>query len=306
MTKQRLYRLSRVCLGILLLTAGNAFSDAAPDPLHKGMSPIRKTSRVRLVSEQVDIFLDAERCDFDVAMVFRNSGPVAESMEVGFPTSYGNEVRDPRVRIDDQPVKTRRSREEEIVREEFEGKPYTKTYPTHWILWDMIFAAEKTHTLRMTYWVRPRKNPDYLITPYTAYRSAITEAYGNAGSAIPPPVKQLIDAMTTCSTGYILRTGSGWDGLIDRAVINVYHRKIGAGAIRWFQPQHSFRLTDRQLTWVFDRFDPDFDIDIEFNDRWTIEQERLRVRSALAYAGDQDALKDLYRYLLGIKVKFSQ
>jgi len=303
--KQRMdCRLLWLCLLIVGLTAGDVFGDAAPDPLHKGIRPIRKISRVKLVSEQVDIVLGTERCDFAVTMVFRNRGLVAESMEVGFPTSYASEVRDARVWIDEREQKTRYSLDKEIHQEVFEGKPETRIYQTHWILWDMQFQAQKTCTLNMTYWVKPRENQAYMVTPYTRFRNAIAEHFRGDGRKRPASVTKLLNAMTSRSTGYILQTGSGWAGPIGRAVVNVYHPGLGTGVLRWFQPEHDFRLTDKKLTWEFNRFDPDFDIDIEYNPRLTLAKERALVNRASVQTDRKEALRHLERYLQKIESKF--
>ena len=99
-----------------------------------------------------------------------------------------------------------------------------------------------------------------------------------------------------------LSTGNGWHGMIDRAVINVHHPKMGPASLRWFRPQNRFTLSEKKLTWIFNRFEPDFDIDIEFNNRMTIGEELAKVKSALTQFPQNGPLKDLKLYLEQMKL----
>ena len=281
----------------ILCCAGQALADAAPDPLHKGLTPARKSSRIRMVSERVDIYLGRERCDFEVSFTMRNPTTDAESLEVGFPTSYENEVRDPIVHIDGRRVETRPGIEKEIERIEFEGKTYSKIHATYWILWDMHLAPEETQILTMRYWVKPAFLSDYIVTPYTGYVHAIKDEFRHAGTPMPPEVSRLVTAVKAYATGYILKTGSGWNDIIDHAVIAVHHRERGIGVLRRFHPEETVTFTEDSMTWNLSFFEPDFDISIEFSGNLTVDEEIALVDAAITAAGPGKALRKFRDYL---------
>lgn len=298
----------RIWKGILWLAffvifspVGQAFADAAPDPLHKGLTPARKSSRIQMISEQVDIYLGRSRCEFKVSFHMKNPTTTAESLEVGFPTSYENEVRDPIVRINGRQVETRPGIEKEIERIDIDGKKYTKIHSTHWILWDMTFEAEETQTLTMSYWVQPAFHSDIVITPYTRYMHAITEEFRNKGTEMPAEISRLISAVKSYSTGYILETGSGWDSIIEDAVINVYHKEKGIGVVRWFDPRDNVIFTKDRMTWNLSFFEPDFDITIEFNGGHTVDEEIALVEKAIFATDYGEALQEFQSYLYELR-----
>ncbi|NQU04429.1 MAG: hypothetical protein HQ589_09815 [Syntrophaceae bacterium] len=298
----------RIKTGILWLSffvifspAAQAFADAAPDPLHKGITPARKSSRVQMISEQVDIYLGTKRCDFEVSFQMKNPTITAESLEVGFPTSYENEVKNPIVRINDRRVKTRPGIEKEIERIEVDGKEYTKIHSTHWILWDMTFEPEETQTLTMSYWVKPAYNSDVVVTPYTRYMHAITDEFRSKRKEMPEEVSRLISAVKSYSTGYILVTGSGWDGIIENAVITVYHKEKGAGVVRWFDPRDNVTFSKNRMMWDLSFFEPDFDITIEFNGGHTVDEEIALVEKAIPATDCREALQEFQSYLYGLR-----
>ncbi len=285
---------------VLLLTAcGNAWADAAPDPLRKGISPVRKSSRVMMLSERVEITLGAERCGFWAHFVLKNPTDVAEILEVGFPASYPNEILDPMVEVDEHGVTTERSIETTFERFDFEGQEEVKEFDTHWLLWKMQFEPGQTRTVDMRYWVRPWDHEDYVSTAYTSHRFDIREEFRTKTK--PPAVKRVLSAVRSFATGYVLRTGTGWDGPIGRAEIIVRHPAYGAGALRRIAPDRDYEIRDNALVWTFENFEPDFDIGIEFNNEMELEQEVELARQAVKAAPHSQALLSYERYLKDLK-----
>ena len=141
-----------ISLTLLLLTFCDLYADVAPDPLHKGIHPTRKRSKIELVSERVDVFLGTDRCDFEVSFVLRNRSVVTEKMEVGFPTSHNNDVKDPIIRVNGNRVNTRNELEQEIFTQKVNGEEYARKSKIYWILWDMRVEAGQTKNITMNYY----------------------------------------------------------------------------------------------------------------------------------------------------------
>jgi len=277
----------------LLLTAGLAWSDVAPDPLNQGMSPARKDSRVQMVSQDVFIHLGSEECRVDASFLLHNRSLGSSIMEVGFPTGYKDEIKELKVWKNGKMLKTKSLVEKEIVDTDKEPVIY------HGTLWNMHFAPGEKTNLKVSYRIKPRKNHDYIITPYRRFLDGMAkEATGaNTGSA---ELKRIIKGMTSYSTGYIMVTGAGWYDTIEKATVTIRHPK-GAGILRWIEPAHHFTSSAKGIEWRFDYIKPDFDIKVEFSDTWTIDEEMTAVEKAIKTVGKKQGLIEHLHYLKKMK-----
>lgn len=140
----------------------------------------------------------------------------------------------------------------------------------------MRFAPDERVSLRVSYSVKPRKNHDYLIS---RYRQHLPQIEGDFEGKIPIPakVRRVISGMTSYSTGYIMITGAGWHNEIDDATVAIRHPK-GPTALRWIDPPKNSTVTPEGIAWHFAFVDPDFDIEVEFSDTATVDEEIVLVR----------------------------
>lgn len=263
-----------------------SLADVAPDPLSKGMTPTRKESRVQMVSQDVVIHLDREWCLVEADFILRNRSWSPAIMEIGFPTGYKDEVRDLRVWRNSRKVKTKSAVEHEIQELDKEAAVY------HWTLWDMRFAPGEKVALRVSYLVKPRKNHDYLITPYRQFLGQIEEEATGASS---PEMARVVDGMTSYSTGYIMVTGAEWHGPIADATVTFRHPN-GAAAIRWLSPAANFTSFPDGIEYRFVNIDPDFDVEVEFSDQ-TLAAEIALVRQTMGVMKKSLGLGKHLRYL---------
>jgi hypothetical protein len=283
---------------LILFGAPAAQADVAPDPLHEGLSPkTRKPTAVVMAAETVDIRLgDAARCDFALEFEFRNPTAEAETLEVGFPTSYKDELKGLVVEVDGSPVEVGYAHETEIYRMGPTGDEYTKTSHTHWLTWTMTFPAGATRKVSMRYWVVPRDNAHW-GTRYRDLRERIENDFPDR-DRVPPPVMAVHRSMDTVNTGYTLVTGAGWAGRIGKAVITVAHPTHGSGVLRSFHPMKDYTLTPAALVWTFEDFEPTFDLDIEYTTGRTLAAEIALVEGALKAVTDRQGLLILLDHLL--------
>jgi len=281
-----------------LYFCGAAFGDAAPDPLNSGISPSIRSHRVTMASEEVNIHLGEERVSIEAIFDLVNLAPDQVVLEVGFPTDFEDDVSNLKVTINGRPVE---------VREEKERLFYPESINVHeikvnWALWEMTFPGRSETRLRVAYDVVPRKNHDFIITPYRDHIERIKNGQAK-GFPASKQIDHLVSKMDSFTTGYILVTGAGWEGSIGEAVINVFHGPKGPRVIRRFAPEDDFAFFPDRLQWKFYYLDPDSDIEIEFNPVFTIEEEIALVEEALELDGKNPGLRDLNLFLRNIQKK---
>lgn len=278
---------------LLCLPAAPVFADVAPDPLHQGMTPTRRDSRVQMVSQEVTLHLGSDWCRVEANFLLYNRSRNPALMEVGFPTGYKDEVRDLQVWRNGRPLTTRSTVEEELL------DPHKDPATYHWVLWNMRFAPGEKTALRVRYRIKPRKNHDYYVTAYRRFAEPIArEARGM--DPLPAQVRRVIDGIVSYSTGYIMVTGATWYDPIEKATVTVQHPK-GAGALRWIDPAADFAPVPGGIRWQFSHIKPDFNVNVEFHDHWTLEEEMAAVKEAMAVSGKTQALQGHLLYLEKIR-----
>jgi hypothetical protein len=277
----------------LLLSAGSAPADVAPDPLNQGMIPTKKENRVQMVSQDVVIHLGREWCRVDADFLLYNRSMGSSIMEVGFPTGYKDEIKELKVRKNGKILKTKKIIEREIMDPDKDPATY------HWALWNMHFTPGEKTNLKVSYRVKPRKNYNYIITPYRRFLDSI-EKDTSGQNPISAELSRIIEGMTSYSTGYIMITGAGWYDTIEKATVTIRHPK-GAGILRWIEPAQHFTSSAKGIKWRFDYIKPDFDIKVEFSGTWTIEEEIAAVEKAIKTAGKKQGLIDHLHYLKKMK-----
>lgn len=282
-------------LSFMLAQVLTVSADVAPDPLYKGMNPVREYSRVQMVSQDVKILLDPAWCRVHAEFVLHNRSRSPALMEVGFPTGYEDEVKDLRVFRNGKEVDVRSYVEHETWGEDQSDTVY------NWTVWDMRFAPAEQVSLEVTYFVKPRKNHDFLISRYRQHLPRIEEDFQDA-ALTPAQVEKSIADMSSYSTGYVMVTGSAWHGPIEKARVSFRHAK-GSGVLRWIDPAHSFTVTQDGIAWEFEFIDPDFDVGVEFNENAALDKEISLVQEALARSREdrKEGLARHLDYLNGLK-----
>jgi hypothetical protein len=290
MIRKGLLFFAALCLS---LAAGGASADVAPDPLNQGMTPARKESRVQMVSQEVVIHLGGDWCLVEANFLLFNRSRNPALMEVGFPTGYKDEVKELKVWRNGKGLQIKPSVEQEIMEPDKDPVTY------HWVLWNMRFAPGEKTSLRVRYRIKPRINHADHITPYRQFVDGIAEE-AQGPNPMPAEVRRVIDGIVSYSTGYIMVTGASWYDTIEKATVTLRHPK-GAGALRWMEPEADFTVLPEGIRWQFSHIKPDFDVAVEFHDRWTLEEEIAAVEKALAVSDKRQGLKDHRRYLERLK-----
>lgn len=279
----------------MLVQVYTVYADVAPDPLYKGMNPVRESNRVQMVSQDVAVLLDSSLCHVEADFVMHNRSRSPAIMEVGFPTGYEDEMKNFRVFKNGEAVEVRSYIEHETWGEGQSDTVY------HWTLWDMRFSPDERVLLQVVYSVMPRKNHDALISRYRQYLPQIEEDFEGEATA-PAGVNKVIAGMTSFSTGYIMVTGADWYGPIEKATVSFSHPG-GPSVIRWIDPAHNFTVTPKGVAWEFDYIEPDFDVGVEFNENINLDEEIALVQDTLAIAGEdrEKGLSSHLDYLEGLK-----
>ena len=273
-----------------------AMADAAPDPLNKGIRPHRRSSRVEMTAEEVDITLKSDLCRVTARFVFTNPTDVTETMEVGFPSSYPAEIINPLVHVDGQRAVTRSDMDRETQTTVIDEKVYNKHLDTHWLLWDMTFAAQQTRHVTVTYGVKPFDTADYVVTPYTKHRFAIKDEFAAHEWTISPEVRRVLDAIQSRTTGYVLQTGAGWGGSIGKAII-----KAGpVSLIRWAKPLKTATKLGNKFQWQLHDVEPDFDIFVGFNPGISLAEEQKLAKKAAFRHPNSHALREYVAFLAAV------
>lgn len=300
MTKVSLKRKAGFLL-TFLAAANIAYGDVAPDPLDSGLSPSVLTHRVWMASEEVNIFLGEERVAINAKFMLVNLSEKDAVLEVGFPTDHRDEVLSLKVFVGGEPASFR----EESERLYYPGSIDENGIKVNWVLWKMTFPGRSETELRVNYKVRPRRNEDFLSTPYRELIERITIGQ-SGGSPASDHISKLRSGMTTFSTGYLLVTGAGWYGNIGEALINVFYEGKGPGVIRRFSPEENYSFLPDRLQWKFFSLDPSFNVELEFNPSFTVEEELSIVRWALASDESNQDLKNLHDYLESLSDKMKE
>ncbi|HDQ92899.1 MAG TPA: hypothetical protein ENN89_02135 [Synergistetes bacterium] len=294
----KMVRLLATGVLVSLAAAGIAFGDAAPDPLNSGLAPSARTHHIWMADEEVNIHLGEETVSVDATFRFANLSEKKTTLEVGFPTDYRDDVEDLEVFVNGKNVTYRETKEKLYYPETIDEDGIT----VNWALWDMTFPGKSETKLNVSYKVRPRKNHDFIITPYRNFIEKIETDMPQEPPA-DSTVGRLLAGMETFSTGYILVTGSGWYGSIGEAIINVFYEAKGPGVIRWFHPEEDYEFLPDRLQWKFYSLDPTFNIQLEFNPSFTVDEEISLVTEALGSDSKNQGLKDLLLFLRDLKEK---
>ena len=253
-------RLSAALASVLFASA--AFADIAPDPLGSGMTPRPRDREVTvaMASEVVDLELSKDRLGVKATFQMENQG-AETAFEVGFPTSYDDDLKDFAVEAGGKKLQA------SLAEKQIEG-PF-KSVTEYWLVWPMKFAAGEKMTVVVTYWVKPNDRGLWIRDESS---STWDDRFGEEGIAL----------MNRRTTGYILKTGAPWKGPIGSAVVNLALADgLTSAHLRAMSPP-PVSIEAARVVWKFESFEPTKDIEVTFNPNLTIDEEIKAVHAAIA------------------------
>ena len=230
----RTLRLALVSLlAIIFLATTASADDASLGRVGENVQPIFNT-RVEMLAEDVRVKVTPERSFVEAVFIFRNNGPAATVL-VGFPEE---EILDGREGFGDDTelhdFKAFIDGKEVPVQKKKglvpEINPRSIDYPS-WYTWEVEFAEGQIRELRNTYWVK--------------------NLYWSNGEVL---------------AGYILTTGSTWEGSIGHARVTFEMQDILPYRLRAIIPGN-YRFEGHNLVWEWWDFDPDTNIEVIFDNR---------------------------------------
>jgi hypothetical protein len=215
----------------------NLFADIAPNPIKaKSISPKDQTS-IRMVSEKViiDLYNDSSvvKCFFNM----KNLGE-QEKLQIGFPEmSFHYYKQKSKV---DEATRFHVKENGKVVNfdfsaslrynEEYRNKVETYQIKEEWYLWKSEFNQGESKTIEVQYSL---------------------------------PFGMLYKTNERFFT-YLLSTGANWKGKIEKAEIIINLIDIEKDSIISKQP-NNFKISNKQLTWIFSDFEPTIKDDIKIN-----------------------------------------
>jgi len=228
--KQRTVILQGIILLTMLIASGQtASADVGLPPAHPGSSVTPKDTQtnVQMVSEEVDIIIENNPYQAVVKAEFqmRNNSSLQETIKVWFPLGE-RQMYNKELRI--LQVENFQARvnglEQEIIIEDVDE------WELVWAHWPVDFPANQGVNIQVS----------YLLSP----------------AALPPP-------HWYSQFSYLLETGAGWAGKIERAVISVelpfplngLDQLLANGSPVIIQPEGYFK-GDAQIYWVFTDLEP--------------------------------------------------
>ncbi|MBI2921628.1 MAG: hypothetical protein HYY18_11150 [Planctomycetes bacterium] len=247
----------------LFLLASIVRADIAPDPLGSGMTPQPRGAEVpvALASEVVDLVLSKDRLSVKATFQMENLG-AETAFEVGFPTSYDDDLKDFAVEAGGRKLAASLA--------EKQTNYGHKTVTDYWLVWPMKFAAGEKMTVVVTYWVEP--NEDYFDI----------RGGSSSGWDVRFGGEEALERMNRRSSGYILKTGAPWKGPIGSAVVKLtLEDGLTSAHLRDLSPAPASREAAR-VVWKFESFEPAEDIAFGFNPSLTFDAEIKAVEAALA------------------------
>jgi hypothetical protein len=185
-------------LAVALACVAALRADIAPNPLTTGGTNITLKDPaggvpVTMAWEEVDVTPSAEKNRVEAVFLLKNTGKKDVELTVGFPSYFQVALEDFTAEVDGK------KQAAEVRKTGGEGP---KKIFTYWLCWPMKFAAGEEHKVRVTYWCKTEMAFDFFETK------------------LPKDVRSEVCAY---SSGYVLRTGAGWDGNIGKATIRLHY-----------------------------------------------------------------------------------
>ena len=239
----RYQTISSVLTILLMVLAGSAPADVAPDPLTAGKALQKfdgEVTQVRMVAE--DVLVRVFDCEIVTVAEFsmHNEGETV-SMEVGFPYFYEGNFVEFRAYVNDQEIKVRDGKKENVGR---------KKSTVLWKLWDMTFDKGEAYDIRVEY-----------RTKTYEYEHAFlwTDQYSM-------PKNEIDEAQRLTKHGlvsYYLDTGKAWKGVLDHCRVEIELVGRADANIESGWPEGG-RFTGSGMVWEYYDYEPAGRVNIRY------------------------------------------
>lgn len=240
--------------------------------------------------EEVDLRPSPARNAVKAVFLLKNTSESPVELEVGFPSYFRMPLEDFAVVVDDSKA---------LGELKKDGPAGPKKIFTYWMCWPMKFAPGQGRKVTVSYWVAPAiANSVRRLTTGGGRATATSERVMPADN-VPEEIRDKVGAR---ESGYVLRTGSGWAGVIGKATIRLhYGQGLSKDTVAWLQPAKGWKYdqADSVDTLVLENLEPKAEDDISYG--WLVgnsQNDKLLLMEALK-AGklSPPAQKDLLAYL---------
>jgi hypothetical protein len=241
----------------LLFAAHDVRADIAPEPMTGGKALAATQpgkTLVEMTSEVVRLSVWPDRCETAVDFVMTNTGDADETIEVGFPYGFADEMQDFRVEINGRQI--------EVVRKVRNGSKLDRVWET----WTMTFPPRKPVRVNVRY-KNPLRGDEY----QNEYRWHLSREGDLQDLVDSLPDDKSLDflrqPLEAIQVRYLLATGSHWRGSIGRCRIEL---TMSGDAADCFIPH---RVTygrsdpasvDGKLVWDLVDLEPEYDFYLRF------------------------------------------
>ena len=257
MLKMNHCRVLAIVFGFVLVAGTTTWADIAPQPLSggKNLSVMGKEkTSVAMVDEVVKLRLSKDICQVSVVFTMKNIGKTPETMEVGFPCNYADELQKFTATIDDSSVKVSNKTE---TRKEQYLEDIQRERTTYWKTWRMTFDPDKPVRIGVSYFTKLRDNHGHRI-----YELPVAEHLANY---VPPKDRSALEKkLVSRQIDYYLRTGSHWSGPIGRCRIEVTFDGLTTDNIDLSKPffeRERATMTSHKIVWDLKDYEPKQDVE---------------------------------------------
>ena len=250
-------RVMATVLGVVLFTRTPTLADIAPEPLSggKNLSVMGKEkTSVAMVDEVVKLRLSKDICQVDVVFTMTNTGKTPETMEVGFPGNYVEELKAFKATVDDTAVYVSNKTEKRM--EAYLN--FKRERRTFWKTWEMTFHPGKPVKIGVSYFTELRDNRWRRL-----YEFPVAE---HLAAFVPPTGREALEKkLVSRQVDYYLRTGSHWSGPIGRCRIEVTFDGLTTDNIDLSKPffeKGQATITSDKIIWDLKDYEPKHDIEL--------------------------------------------
>lgn len=287
----------RVCAFLLVANLATAWADIAPDPLSGGKNLTikgRAKTNVEMVDEVVKLKVSRDICQTDVVFTMKNTGTKAESMQVGFPHYYPDELKDFKATVDDKPVK--------VASATVIGTKGTLDSPgsptVYWKTWETTFAPDQPVKVAVSYSIKLKERALLWLSD-----DSITHVLVSLLPNADQP--QLEKQFAARRVKYILVTGSHWSGPIGRCRIEVTLQGMTTENLAFeslsFEKDQAI-ITRDKIIWDLKDYEPKKDVEFAVTPNITrAETLKLLEKSRKQHPRDPNITKILSGFLIEAK-----
>ena len=241
---------------LLLFNWATACADIAPDPLSGGKNLTikgRAKTNVVMVDEVVKLRVSRDVCQTEVVFTMKNTGTKAESMQVGFPHYYPDELKDFNATVDDKPAKLTNA-----IDKGTKGTLDSPGSPTvYWKIWETTFAPDHPVKVAVSYSIKLKERALMWLSDDSITHGLV--------SLLPKDDQpQLEKQLAARRVKYILVTGSHWSGPIGRCRIEVTLQGMTTENLAFdsqsFEKDQAI-ITQDKIMWDLKDYEPKKDVE---------------------------------------------